>query len=57
MTDSTVIGRFYHGVTFFAVFMCGGVLVFGNLAGRGSMTRGAADFSLRKMRFVIESDA
>jgi hypothetical protein len=57
MTDSTVIGRFYHGVTFFAVFMGGGVLILGNLAGRGSMTGGAADFPLRKMRFMVESYA
>ncbi len=57
MTDSTVIRRFYHGVTFFAVFMCGGVLVFGKLAGRRSMTGGAADFSFGEMRFMVESDA
>jgi hypothetical protein len=57
MTDGTVVRRFFHFMTLYAVLMCGSILVFGKLAGGGSMTGGATDFSLRKMRFMIESDA
>jgi hypothetical protein len=57
MTEGTVIRGFYHGVTFFAVFMCRSILILGKLAGRGSMTGSAADFSFRKMRLMVESDA